>query len=99
MSARELSDAVGIVVVTASELRAIVRDAVREALAGTPVSTPEDWLDAGDAAAILRVHRRTVAKMAMAGTLPATRIGRLLRFRRSDVEAYLSGARIRRAPA
>lgn len=48
-----------------------------------------EWLDSAGAAELLGMHRRTVAKLAASGELLSSRIGRLLRFRRADVERYL----------
>jgi excisionase family DNA binding protein len=76
---------------TPEQLRALVVDAVREALA-TRGAEPAEWLDAKSAAVLLGVHPRTVAKMAKGGELPSSRVGRLLRFRRADVVALLERA-------
>lgn len=53
----------------------------------------DEWLSVNEVAARMRVTRRTVDRYIKAGHLPATRLpgGRLLRIRRSDVEALLSG--------
>ena len=41
----------------------------------------------------LRVNPQTVYRKAKAGELPAVRIGRAIRFRRSELEAWLKGLR------
>ena len=45
--------------------------------------------DAVDAARYLRVHPRTITRMAKRGELPAIHIGRLWRFRKADLDAWL----------
>ena len=85
--------AVRVVTVTAEELAALVEAAVRRALAevaATANPTAGDWLDAGESADLLGVHRRTIGKLVKAGTLRASRIGKLYRIRRGDVEAMLA---------
>jgi len=86
---------VSLIVIEADELRGIIRTEVRAALAelATTAAVPE-WLNAKEAAALLGVHARTVAKLADAEELPHSRVGRLLRFRRADLVAFLE----RRAP-
>ena len=53
------------------------------------IESPDDLLTAGEVAERYRVNRMTVSRWVRAGTLPAIRPGggRILRFRRSDVEA------------
>ena len=52
----------------------------------------DEWLSVNEVAARMRVTRRTVERYIKNGHLPSTRLpgGRLLRIRRSDVEALLS---------
>jgi excisionase family DNA binding protein len=82
-----------VVVLTPEQLRELVRDAVREALddrAANEAPAPDrEWLDASSAGALLGVHARSVIRMAQAGKLRGTRLGKLWRFRRSDVDALL----------
>ena len=85
-----------VVVVSSDELRALIRAAVDDALAARASAAneaPAEWLDARGAAAVLAVHPRTVAKLAKSGELPASRVGKLLRFRRADVAAFLERQR------
>lgn len=49
---------------------------------------PEFWT-AGELAARLRVTTATIYRMARRGELPYYSIGRAMRFRREDVEAFL----------
>lgn len=86
------------IVTSPDELRAIVRAAVEEALATRAANGPPsgEWIDTGAAAALLGVSTRQVAKLAASSRgrpalLASTRVGRLLRFRRADVLALLSG--------
>ena len=87
-----------VVVVTPNDLRELVRDAVREALAGRREQDTGEWVDAAGAAAILGVHVRTVGNLAKRSELPSSRVGRLLRFRHADVTAYLERAHAARRP-
>lgn len=83
-----------VVVVEGEELRALIRAELRAALAEY-LARPEqsaEWLDAKAVATMLGVHTRTVAKLAESKKLPATRIGRLWRFRPEDVTAFLTAA-------
>lgn len=47
----------------------------------------EQYLTADEVAAMLRCSRRSVTNYATRGEIPHVRIGRLIRFRLSDVEA------------
>lgn len=86
-----MSVAAAVVVITPDELERIVESAVRRALADRGrAEEPAEWLDSKATARELGVSARQVAKLARAGALPAARVGKLLRFRRRDVEAYLT---------
>jgi excisionase family DNA binding protein len=50
----------------------------------------DDILDAKEAGKMLKVHARTVIRLAERGELPAFRVGDLWRFRRVDVEEYIN---------
>jgi excisionase family DNA binding protein len=52
----------------------------------------EPLLDAKEVARILRLHPRTVLRLARAGTLPSMRYARHWRFRGSDVANWLDQA-------
>ena len=45
--------------------------------------------DSTEAARYLRIHPRTLTRMARRGEIPAIAIGRLWRFRRVDLDAWL----------
>ena len=47
-----------------------------------------------EVAEYLRVNPQTVYRKAKAGELPAVRIGRAIRFRRSELEAWLKNLRV-----
>lgn len=49
----------------------------------------DDILDAREVAKLLRVHQRTVIRLAERGELRAFRVGDLWRFRRADVEEFI----------
>jgi excisionase family DNA binding protein len=48
------------------------------------MDTP-DILTSGEVAALLKIHLKTVYKLAEAGDIPGTRIGRSWRFNRNEV--------------
>ncbi len=52
------------------------------------------WLSTREAAGFLGLNLRTVYRLIDDGALPAYRLGRVIRLRRADVEAYLDSARI-----
>lgn len=82
-----------VIVTTPEQLRELVRDAVREALSVSREHDrdrePGEWLDTEAAAALLRVHPRTVAKCVTREGLPARKIGRMYRFKRAEVLLWL----------
>jgi excisionase family DNA binding protein len=49
----------------------------------------EPLLDAEEAARLLRIHPKTLRRSARLGEIPATRIGRLWRFRASVLNEWL----------
>lgn len=63
---------------------------VRSALEQHRSDRGEGWLGTAQVAELLHVHPRTVAKLAKAGALPSAKLGKLLRFRRTDVDALLA---------
>lgn len=54
-------------------------------------AAPESLWDAKNVAAYLKVSRTWVYDHAEAGTLPAVRIGGLLRFHREEIRAFARG--------
>ena len=53
----------------------------------------QEFFTAAELAAVLRVSRKTVLRMARRGALPCHEFGRVKRFRRQDVEYFFSRAR------
>lgn len=49
-----------------------------------------DYLTTAEVAALLRVSKPTVIKAVSKQGLPAVRLGRVLRFARADVEAWIA---------
>ena len=49
----------------------------------------EEILDAGEVARLLRVHPRTVKRLASEGILPGFRVGSQWRFRREAINEYI----------
>lgn len=59
------------------------------------MSNEEKLLDAKAVADMMGIHWRTVIRLAESGQLPAYKVARQWRFRRSDVEEYLERQRYR----
>ena len=59
----------------------------------TPVSQPfphfERLVDSREAAALLQIHPKTLQRLARKGEIRAMRIGKLWRFRASDLNAWV----------
>ena len=59
----------------------------------TPVSQPfphfERLVDSREAAALLQIHPKTLQRLARKGEIRAMRIGKLWRFRTSDLDAWV----------
>lgn len=55
-----------------------------------PKDIKEPLLDSRQAAAILRVHPRTVQRLVHRGEIHAVHVGRLWRFRPSALEAWMN---------
>lgn len=53
-----------------------------------------EWQSTSDAAATLGVTVRTLYRLIDQGVVPAYRFGRVIRLRRSEVEAYVEQCRI-----
>ncbi|WP_396270790.1 helix-turn-helix domain-containing protein [Granulicella paludicola] len=53
--------------------------------AGSDWPATEPYLDTDEAAAILRVHPKTLQRMARKGEVRGVRVGKLWRFRSSDL--------------
>lgn len=49
----------------------------------------EPLLDAQQAAALLRIHPKTIARLAREGSIPAHRITRYWRFRAKELDEYV----------
>jgi excisionase family DNA binding protein len=62
---------VQVVTCTADDLRALIREAVREAVGAAPATGP-GWLTTTQAAQQLGVHRRTVSQWVAKGEIPRT---------------------------
>jgi excisionase family DNA binding protein len=50
----------------------------------------EPLIDADRAAELLKLHPKTVKRLAQAGELPGMKIGRVWRFRESSLDAWMS---------
>ena len=69
--------------------QAVLRPALEPARLGAPAVTFERVLNTEEAAALLKIHPKTLQKMAREGTVPAFRIGDLWRFRASALDEWL----------
>ena len=52
---------------------------------------PEPLLDSLEAAAIMKIHPKTLQKLARAGRIPGVHIGKLWRFRASVIDSWIAG--------
>lgn len=52
---------------------------------------PDVLMTREEVASLLQVHSNTVLRLTNSGKLPATKVGRAVRYFRSDVIAYLRG--------
>jgi len=58
-------------------------------LVGQPFPQFERFLDSREAAALLQIHPKTLQRLARKGEIRAMRIGKLWRFRTSDLDAWV----------
>jgi excisionase family DNA binding protein len=64
-------------------------NAPHELEAGSQMSAEEGWVGVAEVAAYLRVARESVYRWVVARGFPARRVGRLLRFRLSEVDEWV----------
>lgn len=77
---------------TRSGQQTTVPDLGRLTKTATQIDAPvafEPLLDACEAGSLLKIHEKSVIRRARAGEIPAMRIGRLWRFRASELDAWL----------
>ena len=60
-----------------------------------PKSTGDDWFGAPAAARYLGLGLVTLYKLIDAGDLPAYRLGRVIRLRRAEIDAFIERSRVR----
>jgi excisionase family DNA binding protein len=53
------------------------------------IFVPEPLLDSWEAAAMMKVHPKTLQKLARRGQVPGIHVGKLWRFRASVIEAWI----------
>lgn len=53
----------------------------------------QEYLTIPEVATLLKVHEITVRRMLKAKTLPAYKVGKMYRFRRDEIDAYLKALR------
>jgi excisionase family DNA binding protein len=56
---------------------------------GAPWELPEPLLDSGEAASIMKIHPKTLQKLARKGIVRGIHIGKLWRFRLSEIERWI----------
>ena len=80
-----------IVTLTLGELAAMVRETSTEAVVAAALNPPKEVLMLDEVAELLGRHKKTIPTLVKEAGLPAHRISeRELRFRRSEVLAWLS---------
>ena len=57
----------------------------------TPPSAPDRLMSVGDLSRLLSVSRRQVERLTASRAIRAVRLGRLVRYRETDVAAYIRG--------
>lgn len=77
-----------VVQLTVEELEERIRSAVRAELGER---SDHGWMTRADVAKTLGVGVRSVSNYVGRGTLRAHKMGRLVRFRRDDVDAFVAG--------
>jgi excisionase family DNA binding protein len=58
----------------------------------------EPLLDSDEAAQLLKIHPKTLQRMARRGEIPGVQIGKLWRFRRSELNAWMEAISKRSDP-
>jgi len=58
----------------------------------------EPLLDSDEAAQLLKIHPKTLQRMARRGEIPGVQIGKLWRFRRSELNGWMEGIITRSYP-
>jgi excisionase family DNA binding protein len=58
----------------------------------------EPLLDSNEAAQLLKIHPKTLQRMARRGEIPGVQIGKLWRFRRSELNEWMEGIITRSYP-
>jgi excisionase family DNA binding protein len=83
-----------IVVLTAEQLKGVIAEAVESALAKAGARQDHDVLSREQAAELIGVHPHTIPKLVREDGLPTLRrLGKLWRFSRADVMAWLARRR------
>ncbi len=59
----------------------------------TPIEGDDPWLSSDEACDYLKVKRDWLYDRTVKGEIPHRKIGRLLRFRRSELDAWMEGYR------
>lgn len=78
-----------VVLVDSEELRALISDAVADAIAKVQPKPESEWLDDDAAAALLGYERSYLPQAIKRYRIPHHRVGRAYRFRRSELDRWL----------
>lgn len=79
-----------LVILTPEQLAGLVREAVRAELGALSEAREPEWLDQTQAAELLGVARSSIPTLCARDGLPHSRLGRLYRFRREDLDRWLA---------
>ena len=83
----------GVVLLTAAELMALIRKAVREEMAAGNVGAA-DVLTRNEAAELLRIHPMMIPRHVKRDGLPGIKVGNEWRFYRADVLEWLESRKV-----
>ena len=79
------------------QLAELIADKISERLAGqSSQSNADTYLDSHGAADLLGCSVPTIERLTKAGKLPSVKLGRLRRYRRSDVLALSTGTEVQK---
>ena len=86
-----MSAAAAVIVISPEELSRIVEAAVRRALDARIEGSPADWMDTREAAALIKVHPRSITRLVRDEALPCVKLGpQTFRFERAAVLRWLA---------
>lgn len=96
MTEQAITSGSTLLVVTAEQLKSIVSEAVRDAVASVAHPVAEEYLTEEEAAKLLKVSKFTVMAYRKRGNLPFVKHGSSVRIKRSDIDKMMVSMRIRK---